>query len=224
MRQLECPGLQIHRYYEDIDITKCHHLNEELIKYVHALGWDIKDKIAEGSSADVFTVVKGELEAVLIIQGNQGGFDANLDNEISFAKDHPNVFPKIYDYFQVNIPYSTDDDYLNSSGNFENKTIQIMEKMDMTLEQFLYKAKKEMNNVDFERLCKLIKKNLTKSLKEIYDNDATYTDIKFDNFGVNDKGCEIKFLDIESIKFLSSKNFNSKKAINIMFRHEIAAL
>lgn len=223
MKVLECPKLQIHKYYEDIDETKCHLLNEELIHYISILGWDIKEKIGEGGTADVFTVKKkgSNLEAALIIQGNLSNEDYSLVDKIEFANKHPDIFPTVYNYFQVDIPYSLELDYVGASENFGSRTIQIMEKMDMTLEEFFERAHKALEKDKFKELVGLIKEHTLSILSKMYENGVTYTDLKFDNLAIKYDGCKVKFLDIAGIFMEKLPSFDPNHGINRLFYYNL---
>lgn len=58
------------------------------------------------------------------------------------AIEYPDIFPLVYYYFNVDIPYSLDNDYLKISKNFGERTIQIIELMNMTLDQYIIEAVK----------------------------------------------------------------------------------
>lgn len=224
--KLECPGLNLHRYHEDIDETKCYPINPELIKQIENRGWIIEDKLAEGSIADVFNVFNVlNTKAVIIILGNTDSNYPDISEKLKFAGKFPEIFPYIYDHFNLNIPYSTDINYINSTGNFGNKTIHIIEKMDMTLYQYLLQAKvgcPQFINDIIEDILQLI----INYLNILRNNGLTYTDLKLENIGVSryENDIDIKLLDIEGLHLHWTYEYDSKESVERLYEYEIIPL
>ena len=155
-RTFECPGLNIHHFDEEIDLDKsmCYRLNKKLIDYLESVGIKIKRKIGEGGVADVFLVhLDNDLhstDAALLLQSNiEGGIDYNLEylqeslENIEDAKKYPHIFPIVYDHFKIGIPYSDDHTYQRLSTDFQYRTIQVIELIDMRLDDYIVELVKE---------------------------------------------------------------------------------
>jgi hypothetical protein len=209
---VECKGDYIHKYYENEDRTLCHLLNPYLKEYVQIKkGWTILYKLAEGGTADVFVCEKNNVKAVIIFYGNVESSASNhydLSQKLFMAKKFPHIFPIIYDYFNVDIPYSKDQKYIENSGpnagDFGKRTIQIIEKVDMTLEEYLHTLdqwEKDKFDDDVEKIIK-------EYIEELNKEGIEYADIKDDNIGIiiKENGIYIKLLDMEGIRFMKMNN------------------
>lgn len=218
---MECPGLNIHKYYESEDVTRCHPLNPELIEFISEQGWVILDKLAEGSVADVFTCKQNHIIAVLIIFGN-----VDLENTRAFdifdkleqARKLPNIFPIIYDIINSDIPYSTDEVYLENSEEFQYRTIQVIEKVDMTLETYLETIPKK----DLRKFAETLRKTLIQYLTVLEERSIYYTDLKLENIGVIlSDTVYLKLLDIEGIHLSWDGEYDVKKMVDNFIRYNI---
>lgn len=224
MPTLECPGNSIHRYNEEEDYSRCHPLSNELIGYLNNNGIYIEEKIGEGSSADVFKVsMSNGVKAALIIPTNtESRFDSTA--ELIEATKFPDIFPIIYSYFNVDIPYSSDEKYLEISKDFGERTIQVIELMEMTLDQYIIEAV-ETYKSNVWSLVDSIVTIIKHHILELYNNGIYYTDLKLDNIGVvyNNSEANIKFIDIEGIRFSHSweYKFNPEETVEDLLTYEI---
>lgn len=195
-----CPGLSIHKYYEEEDVVRCHPLNPELIEFVAEQGWVILEKLAEGSVADVFICKQNRIRAVLVLLANvdleSNGTAYDIDHKIKAARKFPNIFPIVYDTFKADIPYSTDELYLQNSEDFEYRTIQVLEELDMTLEEYV----KTVPSQELPSFIEVVRRTLTHYLEVLEENSIYYSDLKPDNVGVVVTDVVyLKLLDIQGI-------------------------
>lgn len=224
MTHLECPGNSIHRYNISDNRSKCYPLNVEFINYLNNAGIYIEEKIGQGTYSDVFKVRlnNGIKAALIIISNTESNFD--ITNKLIKAKAHPDIFPIIYGHFKVNIPYSLDSEYLQSSFNFGERTIQVIELMDMTLDKYIEEAIKIYKS-NIWSLIDSIFQIIKHLLLEMYNNGIIYYDTKLDNIGVIYSGSEarIKFIDIESMQLSSSYpyKFNPEGAADAFFEEDL---
>jgi transcriptional regulator CtsR len=227
MFELECSDNNLHRYHEDNDITSCYKINTKLITFLENKGIYIEKKIGEGGNADVFKVKYNGKDAALLIHSN---VEADFDNseKLEKVKNYPHIFPIVYSYFNVNIPYSTNDDYLSISKDFGNRTIEVIELMDMTLDEFIIKSTMIYKCNIWNKLRNIIHV-IENHLIEMYENNILYTDVKMDNLGVmidENNNIKIKFIDIEGIHLGKShmSDFNPKNQAHDLIKYEIIPL
>jgi hypothetical protein len=229
-------NMNIHRYYEDEDFTRHHLLNPDLISFVREREWTMIEKIGEGSVSDVFTCRKDDMIAVIIFFGNYQ-CDNNdeckeietvttntarrcyldIHDSIEKARLFPNIFPIIYDEFRSYIPYSTDETYLKVSKHFERRTIQVIEKMDMSFDAYY----PTLNDQQKQHVKIELRYVLCDYLKTLIKHGIMCFDLKADNIGViiNNNVPKFKLIDIESlwIDVNSLKMNNIESHINTFF-------
>jgi hypothetical protein len=123
--------------------NECYAISSELTDAVKERGWTIVKKLAEGSRSEIFVVEKNGFEAVMILQTKQFNwilrkminfamfYDHNYD-KIKVAQKLPHIFGNIYDVFIVDKPYCE-----NCSLGYRKNLVYIMDKMDMTLNEYL---------------------------------------------------------------------------------------
>ncbi len=215
---LKCPGLTIHKYHEDEDITECYQLNPDLIEYISIQGWVILEKLAEGGISDVFRSKQNRTEAVMIIFGNVGYNNMDIRSKLKLARKFPNIFPFIYDSFNTDIPYSLHPKYLANSGNFASRTIQVIEKLDMTLDKYLVSLSPKQKDIFVVELRALLINYLT----VLVNYGIYYTDLKLENIGVIITDIVyIKLLDIEGIHTEARFRFDPVEAVEALIKWEI---
>lgn len=215
--------MNIHKYYEDEGITQYHPLNPDLIAFVRQRGWNIIKKIAEGSVSDVFTCSRSQLTAVIIFFGSDQCEEENdryldIHDRMEKARLFPNIFPIIYDEFQSDIPYSTDEIYLGHSRDSRHRTIQVIEKMDMSFsDYYLTLSDQQKEHVKIE-----LKQVLSEYFETLIEHKIYFGDLSPDNIGVIIVASVPKFklLDIEGIWINTDKIFNAEEQINTFFEYE----
>lgn len=191
--------LTIHKYYEEEDITEYPVLNPDLVQFVADRGWNIIEKIGEGSTADVFSCRLNNITAAIIFFSNVSeqaeAFD--IDDEIDWARQFPKIFPIVYDIFKTEIPYSTDEHYLQTSAPFGPRTIQVIEKVDSNLA--VYYAK--LGPREKPAVRSTVGNVILGYLNTLREYEICYPDLKADNIGVImvDGKPAFKLLDIEGI-------------------------
>jgi len=217
-----CPGDYIHRDNE-VDKLFCYPLNPDLISYFRSIGIDLLFKIGEGRSADVFQVViNNEKDAALILQSNIDNV-YDFSDKLEIAKKFPDIFPVIYMYFTVDIPYSLDPDYLKNSDNFNNRIIQVIELMDMTLDKYLITMAKIMGK-DIIPIINTLEQILTNHLQKMNNNGIYYTDVKLNNICINSDSGIVKFIDIEGIHLGQFRGYDPTSSIHDLINYEIIPL
>jgi len=226
---LDCPGNFIHRYNEANNSQGCFIINDELVTYLNNMGINIEDKIGEGSSADVFKVKISnndykEISAALIIAGNTDeGFDST--EQLLVAIKYPDIFPLVYYYFNVDIPYSLDKDYLKISKDFGERTIQIIELMNMTLDQYIIEAVKVYKH-DIWPIINSIVTIIEHHITKLCINGIYYTDLKLENIGViyHENSAIIKLIDIEGVRLSNKYTFSPKEKVETLVIYQINPL
>ena len=218
---MQCLGLTIHKYSEAEDMTRCHPLNPTLLNFITEQGWTISTKLAEGSVSDVFTCRQNHIVAVLILFGNVDleNRDAwNIYPKIERAREFPNIFPIIYDVFTTDIPYSQDRVYLNDSTDFASRTIQVIEKLDMTLETYLH----GLSPHEVLAFVPVLRKTLIRYLTILGDSAIYYTDLKLDNIGVIVTSIVyLKLIDIEGIQLRTVNHFDVQELVDSIIKYDI---
>jgi hypothetical protein len=173
------------------------------------------EKVGEGATSDVFSCRQGHIIGVILFFGNVGldnGDDWDVDEKLEQARRFPKIFPLVFDIFHSDIPYSTDEMYLQNSNDFESRTIQVIEKVDTTFDKYYMSlTTKEMKmsvKKELERVLNGFMNTLT--LYEIY-----YADLKSDNIGVIivDGVPKFKLIDIESIHLDFKTGFQSNQRV-----------
>lgn len=209
---MNCKGHTIHFYIEKKDITKCYPLNPKLLKAIEKRGWILGDKLAEGSSADVFQV-KDHDKVIILLNDTYPG----VSERLKAARRFPKIFPVIYDVFSLDIPYSEDSEYIKLSGSFSDRTIQVIEKVDMTLETYLEKVTKT------PPFIKDLRETLLEYLSTLYKNNITYSDMKLENIGVITKQMKpaYKLLDMQDIHLEKLAGFTPKDTVDKFFQYDV---
>lgn len=215
------PGLEIHKYYEEEDVTICYPLNPRLIDFLKRRDWIITEKIGEGSVSDVFACCSRDktTTGVVVLFSNvdfEEGSSWNIYDKLIQARGFPDIFPVIYDVLYTDIPYSDDGLYLQYSYNFEDRSIQVIEKVDMTLDRYILTLDAE----ELTPFLKTLRSTLITQLKTLQGKGIYYTDLKLDNIGISGTPPRIKLLDIEGIRYFS-ENFNAEKLVDDTIRYEI---
>lgn len=174
-----------------------HPLNPELIDKIADRGWVIIDKLAEGGNSEVFTCKNNKIVAVILFT-----IDAciNLEKELTIARNFPKIFTLVYDFFDADIPYSLDEIYIkDQKGQFLGRTIQVIEKLDMSLANYIKTFKTYGELMKFKIYAKNI---IIGYLMELASKNIYYWDLKDDNIGVivlDDSNVSIKLMDLPSI-------------------------
>jgi hypothetical protein len=213
-----CPGMYVHRFHEDQDTTTCYPLSLDVINAIQARGWIVKEKIGEGSVSDVFLVTsrRNGQQAVLLLFGNLGLDESSgsIGAKLRVAKKFPTIFPLIYDSFTLRTPYSSTRAYLQTSNNFQNRTIQVIERL-TPMNRVLQSSSNSISP-------SLISHTLTAYLTTLYNNGITYSDLKADNIGFTKQG-KLKLLDIEGMHLRREPNFNVNESVDNFIKYELQA-
>ena len=216
---IKCPGLNLHYTLETSTTPTCSPLNPELIDVLSNMGWIITGKIGEGAIADVFTVKNKDIEAVLILFSNiEEGEESitDLDHKLIAAKKYPNIFTIIYDYFKLDVPYTLDNKYhpRDEYYPYGNRIIQIIEKMDMNLNQYLRLVEKEHPHM-LNSTKSTIRNILTEYIITLNRDGIVYTDPHEFNVGIIQKHGQVivKLIDLESIDFGGPQDINETVAM-----------
>lgn len=204
---MDCVGAHpLRGYDEEYDQTSCFEFNDELIEEIRNRGWIVKEKLAEGGTADVFTVIDHTTfkEAVLLLQSN----DFNFDERLEIARHYPDIFPEVYDIFHSTVPYTLDENYPQDRSNFTYRTIQVIEKMDMDLHQYdeRFFNGKLSRYPETQRLREDIENRVIEMRLQLLRDGYAFVDVKSDNIGVNinpDHSIVLKLIDIESMRIIN---------------------
>lgn len=110
----------------------CLKFSDQFLEKIQNKGYKIKSKIGEGGQSDVFLVEKNKNNYAMTLFNKS----FNIKDKLEFAKKYPNLFPIIYDFFYIDIPYS-EQSKKYKKHNFNNRSIHIMEKLDYDLKQYI---------------------------------------------------------------------------------------
>lgn len=205
---MECVGDRpIRGYDEDLDEFLCFSFNEELLDEIQSRGWILRDKLAEGGIADVFNVIDVRdptRKAVLILQSRGPAFDDILE----VARGYPDIF-------HATVAYTADQSYPEEEQDFSVRTIQVIEKMDMDLQD--YDQKYFNGELSTSSETKSFKDSIERQIYQmrlkLYHDGYLYYDIKSDNIGVNinpDNSITLKLIDIASLRAIDYSGFSAQ--------------
>lgn len=202
MEYLKYRNNKIHKYFD---------INPELADAIKNLGYKIGDKIGEGSQTDIFEckiISKPKIKAMIILPGDEKSLADRDDmcTKLESIKDYPDCFPKIYDCFTLNIPYSTDD------RSFKFNSIQVIEKAEMTVDELLAIVIKHYPD-DIIKVVDNIHDKILSMIDILADDGKTFTNLQYKNIGVfiRYSRLAVRFIDFEGFKPLISNTDNAMK-------------
>ena len=160
--------------------NECYAISSELRNELKERGWTVVKKLAEGFRGEIFVVEKNGLEAVMILQSKKcinwfttkiinimTFYDHNYD-KIKVAQKLPHIFGNIYDVFIIDKPYCE-----NCPLGYRKNLVYIMDKMDMTLHEYLRQLPQNKHENFLTYMCE--------TLYNYYNELANYRLLPFDN-------------------------------------------
>lgn len=202
---MQCAGLQIHFFDPEISPTDmCFPLNPILVQEIAKRGWIIREKVGEGTIADVFSVTStryASIRAVVVLSANYVGA-LDISEKLQFARQFPVIFPTIYDEFTLDTPYTTNPIAALDNADFGRRTIQIIQTV-IPLDKYLDEAQKEYPQ-QMPQIVEYVRDTLETYLYVLDLNGATFFDLNPFNMGVvsSRTGMQtLKLIDIDTLRF-----------------------
>lgn len=159
-------------------------LNPEFISDLSKRGWTIHKKLGNGLFSSVFEVTKKNLNGALILRTNWSGAYC-IEKIIKLIKNMSHIFPKVYDVFYTDIPYSVEKGY--DKNSFKYRAIYIVEKMDCTYAQHIQYFKEHCPSKLDE-----FKRHVT---NVVYDYCLELSESRLAHYDISKKNVAIKFID-----------------------------
>jgi len=176
-------------------------INTRLVSALKSRGWQLGDKIAEGSCVDIFDVKskeEGKVSKVLVLEAGPEQHK-DMENKIEASIRYPDVFPRVYDVFYCDVPYSTSSSF--PVEDVGKRPIIVREKFDMTLAEYF---KMICSTTNFWKIVEQLDVVLTKKLQLLYKQGVVYECHGMHKVGVqvdaHHSVVKIRFLNVDDIK------------------------